>query len=365
MAQLWQNTWLRLGSWTVLMLVVGVVISLVAFPGSGSSADVATAQYASISGAGGAPSSGGSSLEMLPLTVSGAVAAGWKDPVLCDQARGRFFQKDPPGDGVPHFLMYDNRDGLIGIYQFSLTEMPAPWVFYEDLQGAGKTIIDFPHWSLLVYFKDPLQACARRDRGAVGASGTHYSAPASERSYEAAPTPTPVPSHGVALEAAAEEMSALKSLSFALTSEPEGAALAPGLAGSKIEGVVALGEGASVEVAGQRVPTASVPMNLVDLGAAVGEVVRALQDPADAASVWIDNKPHRGLSGTVAGQSLSGLFPTVTAEAVMGVTVWLGDDGLVRRVHVEGVAGAGAPAEIVWVLDLGDFDKRVTIEPLP
>ena len=357
MEQLLNNIWLRLGSWTVLMAAVGVVISLVAFSGSGGSANVATAEYASISSAGGAAGAGAGPLEALPLTVAGAVAAGWKDPVLCDQARGRFFQKDPPGDGVPHFLMYDNRDGLIGIYQFSVTEMPPPWVYYEELQGAGKTIIDFPHWSLLVYFTDPLQACARRDRGAVGASGTHYSAPGSERSYQAPPTPTSVPAPGVALEAAAAMMSALKSLSFALTSEPEGAALAPGFAGGKIEGVVALGEGASVEVAGQRVPTASVPINLLDLGAAVGEVVRALQDPADAASVWIDNKPHRGLSGTVAGQSLIGLFPSLGPEAGVGVTVWLGDDGLVRRVRVEGA--------VVWVLELGDFDKRVTIEPLP
>ena len=353
MEQLWINIWLRLGSWTVLMVAVGVVISLVAFSGSGASTDVGISEYASISGAG----AGDGVLETLPLTAAGAVAAGWKDPVLCDQARGRFFQKDTPGEGIPHFLMYDNRDRLIGIYQFSVTEMPQPWVYYEELQGAGQTIIDFPHWSLLVYFKDPLQACARRDRGAVGASGTHYSAPGSERSYEAPPTPTPVPPPAVALEAAAAKMSALKSLSFTLTSEPEGAALAPGLAGGKIEGVVSLGEGASVEVAGQRVPIASVPINLLDLGLAVGDVVRALQDPVDAASVWIDNKPHRGLSGTVAGQRLSGLFPSVSSEASLSVTVWLGDDGLVRRVRVEGA--------VVWVLDLGDFDKRVTLEPLP
>ena len=303
MAQLWQNTWVRMGGWGVLMVVVGVVISFVAFSGSGETASVVDDHVSLV----GAASAGLS--EQLPLTGAGAVAAGWQDPVLCDQARGKFFQKDTPGEGLPYFLMYDNVDDLIGIYQFSLAEMPPPWKYYETLEGGGKSIIDFPHWSLIVYFVDPLQACARPDKGGVGTGGLHGAARAPEREYQGPPTPTPTLAPTEALEAAATKMAALRTLTFTLSGEPEGTEPIPSLEGGSVEGTVDLGDAANIEVGGQRVSAASLPVGYLDLGVTVGEIARALRDPVEAANVWIDNKPHRGLSGTVLGKDLALLVP--------------------------------------------------------
>jgi len=341
-------------------MVVGVVISFVAFSGSGDNSSVLD-DHVSLDGGGVAGFS-----ELLPLTAAAAVAAGWQDPVLCDQARGKFFQKDTPGEGLPYFLMYDNSDELIGIYQFSLTEMPPPWVYFEELQGAGKTIIDFPHWSLLIYFVDPLQACARSNRegvgtGAITASGARHAV----RSYEVSSTPTPLPSPALALEAAAKKMAALRTLTFTLTGEPEGTQLIPGLERGNVEGTVDLGDAASIEVGGQRVSVASLPVGYLDLGVTVGEIVRALQDPVEATKVWIDNKPHRGLSGAVLGVDLASLMPGADPDARVTLSVWLGDDGMIRRVLIEGVVTSGDAPEAVRELDLGGFNKLVTIEPAP
>ena len=65
--------------------------------------------------------------QQLPLTAAEAVAAGWTDPVLCSPGRGRYFEKGKPYVDVPYFLLYNDQNELTGIYQFSLTEMPAPW----------------------------------------------------------------------------------------------------------------------------------------------------------------------------------------------------------------------------------------------
>ena len=102
----------------------------------------------------------------LPLTAAEAVADGWTDPVFCSSGRGRYFQKGPAGEGEPYFLMYNGDDELIGIYQFSKSEMPVPWKRLDELRGGGgKVLIDFEHWSLLVYVQDPTRACG------VGLSG--------------------------------------------------------------------------------------------------------------------------------------------------------------------------------------------------
>ena len=96
----------------------------------------------------------------LPLAVSDAVADGWTDPIFCSSGRGRYFHKGPAGEGEPFFLMYNSDDQLIGMYLFSKSEMPTPWKRLDELKGGGGlTIIDFEHWSLVVFFQDPTRAC--------------------------------------------------------------------------------------------------------------------------------------------------------------------------------------------------------------
>jgi hypothetical protein len=104
----------------------------------------------------------------LPRTGAEAVAAGWKDPILCSSGRGKYFQKTGDPD-VPYVLMYDNEDELIGIYLLSDTEMPSPWESAEQITSGGAPIIDYEHWGLFVYFGDPTRACRfDTERGASG-----------------------------------------------------------------------------------------------------------------------------------------------------------------------------------------------------
>ena len=103
--------------------------------------------------------------EELPLTAAEAVAAGWKDPVLCTPGRGKYFQK-ASGEGLPYLLTYNNEDHLIGIYHISTTEMPPPWERTEQLMGSGVPVIDYEHWGLFVFFRDPTRACDTTQSGA-------------------------------------------------------------------------------------------------------------------------------------------------------------------------------------------------------
>ena len=96
----------------------------------------------------------------LPLTAAAAVAEGWTDPIFCSAGRGRYFQRGPVGEGEPFFLMYNGDDQLIGMYQFSKSEMPIPWKRLDELKGGGsQVLIDFEHWGLFLYNRDPTRAC--------------------------------------------------------------------------------------------------------------------------------------------------------------------------------------------------------------
>ena len=96
--------------------------------------------------------------EVLPLTTAEAVAAGWQDPIICSVGRGRYFKK--AGDAkAPYLLMYDAADRLTGMYMVSQTEMPPPWELTEEISGGAGAVLDYEHWGLFVYFRDPLKAC--------------------------------------------------------------------------------------------------------------------------------------------------------------------------------------------------------------
>ena len=59
----------------------------------------------------------------------------------------------------------------------------------------------------------------------------------------------------------------------------------------------------------------SLPLKFDDLGASLAGIARALQDPADTTSAWIDNVQSRGVSGTVSGEQLIVLIPSAAPEA--------------------------------------------------
>ena len=56
--------------------------------------------------------------------------------------------------------MYSSEDELIGIYLISEAEMPIPVKRTQEILGGAGPIIDYEHWGLFVYFRDPTRACA-------------------------------------------------------------------------------------------------------------------------------------------------------------------------------------------------------------
>ena len=89
----------------------------------------------------------------IPLTASDTVTAGWKESGQCVPGLGRYFTR---GEGEPFALMYNKGNDLIGVYHFSLTELPSPFVERPGVPEAG---ISTNHWGLFIYFVDPTNAC--------------------------------------------------------------------------------------------------------------------------------------------------------------------------------------------------------------
>ena len=311
-----------------MLLVGGVGGWLVAVSGGSGVAgvgDVLLTSGGTVVGAGGsgATEMGGFEKELgsdvsLPMTAADAVSAGWEDPFLCSSGRGRYFQNKAVE--VPAFLMFNYEDRLIGVYLASESEMPSPWRLTEELSGGGGILlIEEDHWGLFVYFQDPTRAC-RTPKQALGARVDGGRGFLGEREYEPPPTPTPMPALGQALEGAISKLAALTPLSITLASEPDGLPFAEDIQSGEI-----------------------------------GDIVKALEGPTDTPSKWIDNRPHRGILGTVPGGALKAIVPLAKADARVGMQIWLNDTGAVRRVRLEGPVAADDPPEAVRVLELGDF----------
>ena len=299
--------------------------------------------------------------EALPLTAAEAVTAGWDDPIMCDPGRGRYFRKGPEGEGEPYFLMYDVEDKLIGIYLHSEAEMPLPWRRWEELLAAGGQTFLGDHWGLLVYFRDPTRSCKKTgDQDPTGMRVGYYLASAVRGTPTPQVAPTPTPTAGAFLAVAAARMADLKSLTYTLTAQPDGATLTAEITATKADGTVALPDVVSVRAtdaagATSDVPPDSLPFNFEDLGVTLGNIARAIQDPVDSTGAWIDNVQSRGVSGTLSGQQLIGFIPSAAADARITVTMWVDAESMVRRVRIEGAIVPDDPPESVRVLDLGEF----------
>ena len=170
MTPLLNNRWIQLVVVGVIMALVGAVIATVASSSGGETVDTPFGPVKLT--AGGAVRRTGSGwvgttqglkgdrliVELeLPLTGAAAVAAGWKDPVLCSEGRGKYFQK--VAQDVPYILMYNVADDIIGIYHISMAEMPPPWELTDVIYGGAGPVIEYEHWGLFTYFRDANRAC--------------------------------------------------------------------------------------------------------------------------------------------------------------------------------------------------------------
>ena len=370
MLQQLRNRWVQTGTLTVVAAVVGVVVSILVFSAS-SEETLSSGQL--IFASGGASGAGiGAPNIHLPVTAAEAVASGWKDPILCAAGRGRYFQQDQPDEGVPYILMYNQGNRLIGFYLYSKAEMPQPWERTDRLQGSGGTaLLDFKHWGLFVYTEDSTRACTKSGESteevAGGAAGLRDELRWRTAAERSTPTPyvppTPTPTTGVVLADGANRMAALKSLSFTLVVGEGGGPLMAGMAANKIEGDVVLPDQVTIQITEpggepQPAPPDSVPFRFDGLAATLADILGALQDPSDAPRLWINNVPSRGFSGSVSGEQLTSLIPTAIPDATVTVSVWLGQDGLVRRIEFQGPVAPDDAPEAVRVLELNGFDQQ-------
>ena len=364
MTQLFRNQWIRTALVGVVMAVLGAALAAAVASRDSSAPSVgdrlALSSGGTIEEVEGRTASALTTEEVqhLPLTADKAVAAGWKDPVLCSPGRGRYFQKGTPEEGEPFFLLYNDQDELFGIYQFSLTEMPAPWKRYDELRGGGSLLLLEEHWSLIVLFKDWIRACTSEAQRTEAGRGRDWIVTASRSTPTPYVPPTPTPAD--VLEAAAKRMSSLSSLSFTLAAEPEETPLMPDIQARSIQGSVQLPNQVTVQatdVAGatSEVSADSLPFDFTGLGVKIGAIARAIQGPKDTARQWIDNVPSRGATGTVSGEDLGGLVPSAPADAQLTVQMWFDSDGLVRRVRIEGPLAPNDPPGVVRVLEMRDF----------
>ena len=292
------------------------------------------------------------------MTSSEAIAAGWKDSVLCRVGRGRYFQKGNVDEDEQFFLMYNTQDRLIGIYYFSEDEMRAPWEQMDTLEGAGGlTLIDFPHWGLFVYFEDSTRACATTEEQVGGGEAW-----GGERSQvKSTPTPvlppTPTPAADLVLKNAVEPTGKLKALSFELTGDPiakkiEGTLDRKGALTLVKEGVVTVTDTSrNTEV----LDVSAVPFSFDSLGATLSGIASVVQEPVDAKSAYINNLKRRGVSGTVLGSDLTGLIPTALADASVTVSLWFDERSRVLRLQIEGAITPDDATDTVRVLDVGGF----------
>ena len=363
MQKLQENRWFRIGApqfvvGVALGVAAGLALVVLLTADSEESAIFSVGDRVALTipgqtgGGGGFLTGSGVSIEIpteeLPLFASEAVAAGWKDPVLCTVGRGRYFKKDPGGGQVPYLLMYNNLDSLIGIYQISETEMPEPWKHVENLERGGLTIVDFEHWGLFLYFQDPTRACRAAVEGVAAhtARSAIYAGDQGQAPSNPTPVlpPTPTPSPGGLLESAAIKLSSLRTLSFTLTHEG---------GTQKVEGSVKLPDQVTTGLADPAAADMSLPFTFEDLGATLAGIARALEDPADTAGAWINNVQSRGVSGSITGQQLVALIPSAEPEARVTVKIWVDAGSAVRRIRIEGPVIPDDPPDVVRVLDLG------------
>ena len=403
MANMLLNRWIQLGAAITIAVVAGVVIGvLIAESETVSSVKdvagtVATGEFSEDTASAGqvmlttgasipidfmTGGSFGASREAtdisLPLTATEAVAAGWEDPILCSVGRGRYFQNGPPGEGDPYFLMYDNRDQLVGLYLFSEEGMPAPWERTDSLDGAGGlAIIDFEHWGLFVYFRNVTRACETTggDAGSGGGLGQSRfgrandpqgisragSVGAAEMGGRSTPTPfvppTPTPTVDTKVAKVVSRTAKVTKLTFTLKGDPafknvEGTLGSKGTLSRVTEGMVTVTD---TEGTVQEVDGGTVPFDFDGLGATLSAITAAIQEPVEAKNVWVDSLSREGLTGTVLGSDLSALIPTAIADAPVAVSIWFDDRGRIVRLRIEGKVTPEDPPDAVRVLDLGAF----------
>jgi len=160
MKDLLGNRWLRIGVGSVLMIVIGFLITAIS---NGVFETATTSDFAASLAYGAVP--GGP--QFLPLSDVDAETVGWHGSIRCHQNQGRFFRKLSGDEPDPMMLVYNQGGNLIGVNLHSVNEQPGPWSRLSEgrLGVEGRQT---NYWDLGIYFVSPGMACA------TGTGGTGF-----------------------------------------------------------------------------------------------------------------------------------------------------------------------------------------------
>ena len=105
-----------------------------------------------------------------------------------------------------------------------------------------------------------------------------------------------------------------------------------------------------------------LPFNFANLGGTLSDIIDSLEAPRIIGTDTIGGVTAWLLRGTVPSEDLSSLVPTADSGFEVGLELWIEQEqGLLRKVRIEGQVLSRDDPEIVRILTLYNFDQPVEI----
>lgn len=205
-------------------------------------------------------------------------------------------------------------------------------------------------------------------------------------------TPVPPPDAQAMLRAAVSQVLDLKSAAFNLEHQAGSTILLPGLAMKKAFGVVEIPDKLRLTVeaelesprsyveinviiiGGQAYITdfftgqwreerlEALPVNFVDFGRTLAEVIDAVQDPKSLRTKQLDGREFYLIDGRVQSEDLAALVPGAGEGFEVVLEIWVDqEEGMLRRVVITGKVVPTDITDSVRLLTLDDINAPVTI----
>ena len=264
-----------------------------------------------------------SSSLILPYTGVEAIAAGLEDPILCSFGRGKYFLSDEFYKDSEYRLIYNYYNQLTGIYLYTENTMPNPWLKLDELRGGGGAIVvEKEHYGLFVFFRDPNESCKGSGKSQPEA-GTYMRGERSTPTPYVEPTATPMPSNLVT--DAVTQLGKETSLTVTITTDP-----------------------ANISAASD----SDIKDKASELPKLFAGIVGNITDIKYASNTWIDNVSYKGVSGTYTAQGLSTLVPGAVDGNVIKISAWVSDEGVLRRIRLEGALTSDDSARAIRTFDI-------------
>ena len=106
----------------------------------------------------------------------------------------------------------------------------------------------------------------------------------------------------------------------------------------------------------------NLPFNFADLGRTLAGIMLAMEGPVFNGTETVDGVPARRVRGIIPSEALSVLIPKTAEGFEVGLELWVGkEEGLLRKVRIEGQILASDRIDVVRVLKIFEFDQPVEI----